>query len=119
MQLSPVSEVPDGGAGVGLFPPAVPASRELTPVPKGPDVDADMHLAYHANVTMRGAARISGRVIFIAGFSMCALLVAVLGIVVALCKLKGVEAQQAENTALPWQLLGLFPGHVAEFELGS
>jgi hypothetical protein len=50
---------------------------------------------------------------------MCALLVAVLGIVVALCKLKGVEAQQAENTALPWQLLGLFPGRVAEFELGS
>jgi hypothetical protein len=42
-----------------------------------------MHLAYHANVTMRGAARISGRVIFIAGFSMCALLVNILGIAVA------------------------------------
>jgi hypothetical protein len=78
-----------------------------------------MHLAYHANVTIHGAAQISGRVIFIAGFSMCALLVAVLGIVVALCKRKGGEAQQAENTALPWQLLSLFPGRVAEFELGS
>jgi hypothetical protein len=89
MQLSPVSEVPDGGADVGLFPPAVPASTELTPVPQGPDVAADMHLAYHANVTIHGAAQISGRVIFIAGFSMCALLAAVLGIVVALCKRKG------------------------------
>jgi hypothetical protein len=67
---------------------------------------------------MQLAVRISGHVIFIAGFSTCVLLAVVLG-VVALCKRKGGEAQRAENTASPGSFLGSFAGHVAEFALGS